>query len=104
MEELKLFPDDVQEGAEVLFFNLGEQESIAAYGLLQQLREKGIAAEIYHEPVKMDKQFKYAEKKKIRYVVIIGSNELSQGTATIKNLESGKQETVSREGFTGFFH
>ncbi|HEX6180043.1 MAG TPA: His/Gly/Thr/Pro-type tRNA ligase C-terminal domain-containing protein, partial [Chitinophagaceae bacterium] len=86
-----------------LFFNLGEQESIVSYGLLQQLREKGIAAELYHEPAKMDKQFKYAEKKKIRYVVIIGSNELAQGTATIKNLESGKQETVPREGFIGFF-
>ncbi len=103
MEELKLFPADVQEGAGVLFFNLGEQESMASYGLLQQLRDKGIAAELYHEPAKMDKQFKYAEKKKIRYVVIIGSNELAQGTATIKNLESGKQETVSREGFIGFF-
>ena len=104
MEELKLFPADVQEGASVLFFNLGEQESEAAYGLLQQLRAKGIAAEIYHEPAKMDKQFKYADKKKIKHVVIIGSKELEQRTATIKNLESGQQETVSWEGFTGFFH
>ena len=104
MEVLNLFPADVQEGANVLFFNLGEKESAAAYGLLQQLRDKGIAAEIYHEAAKMDKQFKYAEKKKIRHVVIIGSKELEQRSVNIKNLETGQQETVSWEGFIGFFH
>lgn len=104
MEELKLFPAEVREGTSVLFFNLGEQEAKTAYALLQELRNKGIAAEIFHEPAKMDKQFKYAEKKNIRYVVIIGSRELEQGTAVIKNLQSGEQKIVNREGFTGFFH
>ncbi|HYF33291.1 MAG TPA: histidine--tRNA ligase [Chitinophagaceae bacterium] len=103
MEELQLFPPDVQEGTGVLFFNLGEQECRAAYGLLQQLRATGIAAEIFHEQAKMDKQFKYAERKKARYVVIIGSRELEQGTAVIKNLQTGTQEIVNRADFTGFF-
>src|SRR5207249_5423298 len=49
MEELKLFPEAVHTGTRVLFFNLGEKECATAFNLLQALRQKGIAAEIYHE-------------------------------------------------------
>jgi histidyl-tRNA synthetase len=95
MEELKLFPETVEEGTKVLFFNLGEEESKIAYALLQQLRSKGIASEIFHEPAKMDKQFKYAEKKNIPFVAIIGSKEIENKTATIKKLNTGQQQSVA---------
>lgn len=95
MEELKLFPQEVQAGTKALFFNLGEQEAKAAYRLMQQLREKGIPAEIYHESAKFDKQFKYAEKKGIPFAVIIGSKELESNTALIKDLRSSEQKQVS---------
>ncbi len=94
MEELKLFPTAVQAGTKVLFFNLGEAESKNAFILMQQLRGMGIACELYHENSKFDKQFKYAEKKNILYAVIIGSKELAEGNCTIKNLQTGKQETI----------
>jgi histidyl-tRNA synthetase len=95
MEELQLFPDTVAQGTKVLFFNLGADESKAAYTLLQQLRKHRIAAELFHETVKLDKQFKYAEKKNIPFVVIIGSRELENKHCVVKNLSSGKQETLS---------
>lgn len=95
MEELKLFPEDIHIGTQVLFFNLGEKESRKAYGLLQQLRQAGIRSELYHESVKFDKQFKYAEKKNIPYVIIIGEKELNENTCTIKNLATGEQQTIS---------
>lgn len=94
MEELKLFPEAVQKGTKVLFFNLGEFESKAAFFLMQQLRDKGIAAEIFHENAKFDKQFKYAEKKGINNVVIIGSKELQEGNCIIKDLSKGEQKTL----------
>jgi histidyl-tRNA synthetase len=97
MEELKLFPKDVHTGTKVLFFNLGDAESRAAFGLLQQLRAKGIPAEIYHEQAKFDKQFKYAEKKGIRYVVILGSEELGNRQCKIKDLSNGQQKTLGWE-------
>ncbi|RYZ19277.1 MAG: histidine--tRNA ligase, partial [Chitinophagaceae bacterium] len=75
MEELKLFPETVEQGTKVLFFNLGTEESKTAYSLLQDIRRAGIAAEIFHEAQKFDKQFKYAEKKNIPFVVIIGTAE-----------------------------
>jgi histidyl-tRNA synthetase len=97
MEELKLFPEEVQAGVQALFFNLGEAESRAAFGIMQQLREKGIACELYHEPAKFDKQFKYAEKKGIRYAVIIGNEELAAGVAKVKRLRDGTQSTLPFE-------
>lgn len=100
MEELKLFPETVGQGTKVLFFNLGEVESKAAYNLLQLLRKNGIASEIFHEAQKFDKQFKYAEKKGIPYIVIIGSSELAEQTATVKDLRSGEQQKVSFDELT----
>lgn len=97
LEELHAFPDTIVTGTKVLFFNAGATESASAFLLLQELRNRGIAAEIFHEQAKFDKQFKYAEKKNIGYVVIIGENELSAGTCVVKNLTTGTQETISRE-------
>jgi histidyl-tRNA synthetase len=57
----------------------------------EQLRSKGVSCEIYHELAKFDKQFKYAEKKNIPFVIIIGSKEMEAGTALVKELASGKQ-------------
>ena len=85
MEELKLFPEDIYVGTKILFFNLGEEESKTAFGLMQQLRNKNIACELFHENAKFDKQFKYADKKNIPFIVIIGSKELSK-----KNLHHKK--------------
>ena len=94
MEELKLFPVSLQTTTQVLFFNLGEAESKAAYGLLQLLRNNKIKAEIYYEVAKFDKQFKYAERNNIPHIVIIGSKELEAGNCTIKNINTGEQQTI----------
>jgi histidyl-tRNA synthetase len=94
MEELKLFPEGVYTGTQVLFFNLGEAESQIAYTQMQLVRKQGIRCELYHEPAKMDKQFKYAEKKNIGVVVIIGSQEMQNNTAVVKTLNTGKQVTI----------
>lgn len=103
MEELKLFPANVHTGTKVLFFNLGEAESKKAFELMQQLRANGIASELYHEQTKMDKQFKYAEKKQIPFVVIIGANELASGSCNIKELSTGKQQAVEVNNLISYF-
>lgn len=94
MEELKLFPDDIHIGTQVLFFNLGDKESGKSFALMQQLRAKEIRSELFHETAKFDKQFKYAEKKNIPYVVIIGEKELHDNTCNVKNLSTGEQQTI----------
>ena len=102
MEELQLFPAEVQTGTKVLFFNLGDAESKVAYSLMQSLRDKGIAAELFHENSKFDKQFKYADKKQIPYAVIIGSKELLENSVVLKNLISGDQQSLSNNELLSF--
>jgi len=95
LDELGLFPDTVDKGTTVLFFNLGIPEGEAAFDLLQQLRSRGVSGELYHEAAKFDKQFKYAEKKGIAYAVIIGSKELETKTVNLKDLARGEQQQLS---------
>lgn len=95
MEELKLFPAGVHTGTKILFFNLGDAESKKAFELMQQLRSNGVACELFHENSKFDKQFKYAEKKQIPFIVILGTKELESGTCNVKELATGVQETLS---------
>lgn len=103
LESLQLFPSDIYVSTRVLFFNLGEAESKKAFEIAQALREKGISCELYHENSKFDKQFKYAEKKQIPFVVIIGEKELKENTCNVKNLQSGKQETLPLTELSSYF-
>ncbi|HMX77604.1 MAG TPA: histidine--tRNA ligase [Chitinophagaceae bacterium] len=103
LEELQLFPENINVSTQVLFFNLGEMESKTAFELMQQLRNKGVRCELYHENSKFDKQFKYAEKKNIPYVVIIGEKEVKEQICNIKNLKTGKQETIHQSELEGYF-
>ncbi|MGJ7032120.1 histidine--tRNA ligase [Niabella hirudinis] len=95
LTELNLFPADVYNGTTLLFFNLGSAEAEKAFELMQTLRATGVACELFHETVKFDKQFKYADKKGIRHVAILGSKELESGAVIIKNLHSGSQQQVT---------
>ncbi|MFN8244124.1 MAG: histidine--tRNA ligase [Ferruginibacter sp.] len=104
LEELALFPAGINRSTRVLFFNLGKNEAATAFGLMQTLRHSGISCELYHEEAKMNKQFSYAEKKNIPYVVIIGSNEIAGQTCQVKHLSSGDQETVPFAALSAFFN
>ncbi len=97
LEEKNLFPTSVEQTTKILFFNLGDAESKEAYQLMGTLRAKKIACEIYPDKSKFDKQFKYAEKKGIPNIIIIGSDELSKKVCTLKNLTTGTQETIPFE-------
>jgi histidyl-tRNA synthetase len=97
LEEKNLFPASVAQNTKVLFFNLGEAEAKEAYHLMETLRAKKIACEIYPDKSKFDKQFKYAEKKGIPNIIIIGSDELAKKECTLKNLTTGTQQTISFE-------
>lgn len=104
MEELKLFPEKMQQGVTALFFNMGIEEAKFAFGQMQQVRSKGISCELYHEAAKLDKQFKYADKKKIQYAVIIGSKEMQEMNCVVKDLAEGEQKTISLNELEKFLH
>lgn len=95
MEELQLFAGQSGSATRVIFLNMGEPYAARAFALMQQLRERGIAAEIYPSPAKLDKQIKYAGKRGITFAAIIGSSELESGNISLKNLGTGAQEQIS---------
>jgi histidyl-tRNA synthetase len=70
-----------------------EEESFGfAIKVAKILREVGVNVELYPEVVKLSKQFKYANKKGISYVVVIGPDEVKTTTVTIKNMKTGKEQ------------
>ena len=94
MTGLSLFPEEVNSSTRVLFVNLGAEEEAAVLPLLRQLRGGESAAEIYPEAGKMKKQMEYANRRGIPYVVIVGSQELEAGAATVKDMRTGEQRQV----------
>lgn len=97
MEELQLFPEETQRSSQVLVCHL--DESCMRYGLrvTQSLRAQGIAAEIYPDTSKLKKQLEYADKKRIPYALVIGSEEMNSGVLAVKNLKTGEQHMQSLE-------
>lgn len=95
MEQKNLFPNDLS-GAKVLvtiFNNELAKDSLKAASLM---REKNVPTEVWLDvKTDLEKQLKYADRKKIPYVVIIGPNEKSKNTVTLKNLVSKEQKEVS---------
>ncbi len=98
MQELQLFPAGVHAGTKVLFVHFDEASLHYALPLVQQVRQEGIAAEIYPSVEKIKKQMKYADDKNIPYVVLIGENEMQTGQLTLKNMTSGEQESLAISG------
>ncbi len=103
MVGLELFPEEVNFSTKVMFVNLGEAEQMASLSIIRQLRDKGVACEIYPEAAKMKKQMEYANRRMIPFVVIIGGNELAEQKATIKNMKSGEQTTLPFGEVSEFF-
>ena len=62
---------------------------------MKALRREGVAAEIYPDNNKIKKQLDYANKKKIPYVVVIGSDEMKSGNLTFKNMKTGEQQQLT---------
>ncbi|MCB9283331.1 MAG: histidine--tRNA ligase [Lewinellaceae bacterium] len=95
MEELNLFPANLSEDLAVLFIAFDEPSHRYAFRCLSQVRQAGIAADLYPEPAKVGKQMKYANDRKVPYVVLIGESEMNSGNLTLKNMESGEQQQLS---------
>lgn len=95
LEELQLFPEEIETGKNVLLLNLGGEDEVYALSLLRQLRSAGVQAEIYPDAIKFDKQMKYANKRNISYVIIPGEEERKENKLSLKNFITGDQQKVS---------
>ena len=103
MKELSLFPEKSESSTAVLFVNFGSAEEKYCLPLLSDLRKAGINSEIYPEADKMKKQMKYADQKKINFVVLAGETEIKSGLLTVKNMRNGEQSDVITEQLGAYF-
>ena len=97
LNQLNLFPEDLSLGVDVMFVNFGEKEETHILPLLSQFRDKGISAEIFPDAAKMKKQMTYANNVKAHFVAIVGETEMIDNKITLKNMQTGEQQTVSLE-------
>jgi histidyl-tRNA synthetase len=95
IEELNLFPKTVTSTSKALFINYGEKEAFYAMKAIKKLRSFGIKVELYPDAVKVGKQFLHADKRSIKYAVIVGETEMNEGNFALKNLVSGEQVALS---------
>jgi histidyl-tRNA synthetase len=97
MTERQMFPSSVQSAAADVLVTLFDAESGAdALTLARELREQDLRVEVYPEPDKLGKQFKYASARGLRFVTIVGGDERAAGQVTVKNMESGVQTLLPR--------
>jgi len=96
LNDIGLIKADKQSIAEILIISMTEDLK-PAIETANHLRKAGINTEIYFDNKKMKAKFKYADKLKIPYVIIIGEDEIKTGKLTIKNMETGEQEQKTRE-------
>jgi len=97
MTERKMFPPQVEHASADVLLALFDQSTIPeALKLAAELRASGIRVEMYPEADKLGKQMKYAATRKIRFAAILGGDEIGRGEVTLKNLETGVQQSVAR--------
>lgn len=97
LDRLNLFPDNLNETVPVLFVAFDEATHEYAFECVTRVRAAGVAAELYPEPGKLKKQFEYAAKRNVPYVVIVGETEMATGMLAVKNQISGEQRNMTVE-------
>jgi len=95
MTELNLFPDEAGQDIRLIFVAFDSESHQFAFKAAGQLRAAGIACDIYPAPVKIQKQMKYVNARKIPYAAIVGSEEAANESVSLNNMESGEQQTIS---------
>ncbi|HMG15750.1 MAG TPA: histidine--tRNA ligase [Saprospiraceae bacterium] len=97
MDEKGLFPKDLNTALKVIIITYDQHCFEQGLILLNALRKENIPSEIYPEAVKIQKQMKYANDRKVPYVILIGTEELNSGEFSLKNMTSGEQQALNEK-------
>jgi histidyl-tRNA synthetase len=97
MDERKMFPESVVgRNADVMVTIWNDASAPDSLALAADLRRGGLRVDVYPEPDRLGKQFKYAALRNIPFVTVVGDDEKAAGTVTVKDLRSGDQQTFGR--------
>jgi len=99
LEELHLFPSDISQPLQALILHQdgdrSERNFLHGQEIAIEMRSQNINTELYPDPVKIQKQFKYADKIKAPYVVVVGDEERESKSYTLKNMSTGAQQKLT---------
>ena len=96
LNEMNLIKASKKSISEVLIIPMVEDLTIPIK-IANKLRTKGTNAEIYLNNKKLKAKFKYADKLKIPYVIVVGEDEIQSGKYTLKNMETGEEQKIEFE-------
>jgi len=95
MEELELFPKNIEVASQVLFINFGAEAEVKSFEMLSRFRLLGLRCEIYPDAVKIKKQMKYANARGIPFVIMLGEEEIQSAMVQLKDMQSGSQDLMT---------
>ena len=102
MTERSMFPTNVGNAVEVMVAIWNEMTADESLAIAAKLRGHGLRVELYSEPDKLAKQFKYAASREIPFVVVIGEAEKARDEVAIKNMLTGEQRSLPRNDAAEF--
>ena len=88
---------------DTLIVPLDEENMDYVLEVANRLRDKGLKADVYYGTKGMKQKMKYADKLGVPYVIVIGSDEVSNKVVTLKNMVTGEQEVVQIDSLTSKF-
>ena len=97
LQEAGLAPEFVPSPAQVLVTVFDESLWMQSFALAAELRLAGLNTMVYPEPAKLPKQFKFADRMKMKAALVLGPDEAEKGLVVVKNLGTGDQEQVRKE-------
>jgi histidyl-tRNA synthetase len=95
LREAGLLPGG-RSAVQALVAQMDEAELARYLALATELRDSGINTEVVIEPGKLARQFRYADRAGIRFVLVLGSDEIAKGTVTVKDLRREDQFEIAR--------
>lgn len=97
LKGLDKFPHSLTSSTDILFANMDLSAIPYIISVVKSLRDRDIACEIYPDSTKLKKQFDYADKNSIRFISIIGEDEIEKNIINIKNLATGEQQSFAKK-------
>ena len=97
LNQLNLYPSSTAGATDLLFINFGSKEAAACIALAAKTRAAEISTEVYPDPVKMKKQMAYANAQNVKFVALVGENEIAEGKISLKNMATGEQKSLTTE-------
>ncbi|NWG06739.1 MAG: histidine--tRNA ligase [Chloroflexi bacterium] len=97
LQEAGLLPDFDLTPASVLVTVFDKSLLLKSYALASRLRQSGLKVMVYPEPAKLPRQFKFADKMKMKIALVLGPDEAANSQVAVKNLSSGEQVVVRQD-------